>query len=321
MIHYLSGVAALWAVQLSPQATDEQRQQAVVPPPVESSPDEVIEAQLERYRRLTVPVLIEGSGPYRFMVDTGAQATAITESIVEQLQLRPAGSAMLVGMASRELVPLAEIRRLELGTWQIDELRAPVLKRANVGADGIIGLDALQDMRVLLDFRDGSISVASASEAEPDRRYDIIVRAKRRGGQLLITRARVGGIRTAVVIDTGSQGSIGNLALRSRLRAKVEGQHVSTDVLGNQITGDVGLVRKVEIGGMELTNLQIAFADAPAFEALGLHDQPTLALGMDHLRLFERVAIDFDRKRVLFDLPRDKVRPQLKDVFQTSPGG
>jgi hypothetical protein len=67
-------------------------------------------------------------------------------------------------------------------------------------------------------------------------------------------------------------------------------------------------VRSLTIGGLSLTNVPLAFADAPAFEALGLKDQPVLSLGMDHLRMFDRVAIDFSNRRVLFDVPRDVAR-------------
>ena len=50
--------------------------------------------------------------------------------------------------------------------------------------------------------------------------------------------------------------------------------------------------------------MPIAYADGPAFAALGLHKKPALILGMRDLRLFDRVAIDFESRTVLFDLPR-----------------
>ena len=53
----------------------------------------------------------------------------------------------------------------------------------------------------------------------------------------------------------------------------------------------------------QLSNLPILFADSPTFHALGLDSEPALILGMEQLRLFNRVAIDFNSQRVLFDLP------------------
>jgi hypothetical protein len=54
---------------------------------------------------------------------------------------------------------------------------------------------------------------------------------------------------------------------------------------------------------MELNQVAVSFADAPAFAALGLADKPALILGMQDLSVFRRVAIDFKTRRVLFDLP------------------
>ena len=58
--------------------------------------------------------------------------------------------------------------------------------------------------------------------------------------------------------------------------------------------------------GQRARNLAILVEDSPAFEALGLSDEPALVLGMAELRLFRRVAIDFKAQRILFDLPADR---------------
>jgi hypothetical protein len=61
-----------------------------------------------------------------------------------------------------------------------------------------------------------------------------------------------------------------------------------------------------------MRDVPIAYADAPAFAALGLKDKPVLSLGMQHLRMFDRVAIDFSKQRILFDVPRDVERKLRK---------
>ena len=281
----------------------------------EAEIDEVIDTIIERYNRLTVPVTIDGEGPFQFMIDTGAQATAITTYVQERVALESAGTAVLVGMASRGVVNLVDVDRLALGSRTIDNLLAPVLERRNVGADGILGLDSLQGLRVLLDFTDNSIAVAGADELGGNRGYEIVVRARRSNGQLLITNAEVDGVKTAVVIDTGAQMSLGNLALRRKLRTRSTTTVTSTDVLGNELEGDLGSVGTLEIHGMVLSNLAISFADTPAFDALDLNRRPALALGMHHLRMFDRVAIDFDSRRILFDLPKGAGRKPLGEIF------
>ena len=59
----------------------------------------------------------------------------------------------------------------------------------------------------------------------------------------------------------------------------------TTDVNGEPLLGQLAYVRSLEIEGLKLKNVPLTFADAPAFEALGLQDQPVLSLGMQHLKI------------------------------------
>lgn len=266
---------------------------------------EVLALEQERNRRLTLPVIVDGAGPYAFMIDTGSQATAITHEIRAALALPSAGTATLVGMASRREVDLVDIGRIEFGANSFTNFAAPVLERNNVGADGIIGLDALQDFRVLIDFRNQTIAVEDASERDRSGGFEIVVRARTKLGQLLITDALVEGVRATVIIDTGAQASLANTALRDRVRAKRAQEVLTTDVNGVDLLGELAIVSTLTIEGLALTDVPLTFADTPAFAALGLADKPALSLGMQHLALFDRVAIDFARQRILFDVPRD----------------
>jgi predicted aspartyl protease len=266
---------------------------------------EVLALEQERNRRLTLPVIVDGAGPYAFMIDTGSQATAITHEIRAALALPSAGTATLVGMASRREVDLVDIGRIEFGANSFTNFAAPVLERNNVGADGIIGLDALQDFRVLIDFRNQTIAVEDASERDRSGGFEIVVRARTKLGQLLITDALVEGVRATVIIDTGAQASLANTALRERVRAKRAQEVLTTDVNGVDLLGELAIVSTLTIEGLALTDVPLTFADTPAFAALGLADKPALSLGMQHLALFDRVAIDFARQRILFDVPRD----------------
>ncbi len=265
---------------------------------------ETIESMTDYYQRMTVPVTIEGQGPFRFMIDTGAQATVVTRGLSDRLGLKPLGHATVVGMASSQQVQLVELNGLEFAARTFDDLHAPLLEAQHVGADGIIGLDSLQDLRVLIDFREGTIAVDDAEALGGNRGYEIVVRARHKLGRLIIADARIDGIRTAVVIDTGAQGNLGNRKLQERLRAKKLEQVRSTDVHGVDLVGDLDFVDSVKIDEFVIQNLPIAFADGPAFAALGLDRRPALILGMRDLRLFDRVAIDFESRTVLFDMPR-----------------
>lgn len=262
----------------------------------------------DRNQRMTVPVMVQGSGPYDFMIDTGSQATAVTHKINERLKLPSLGTATLIGMASTRSVNVVEVSNLTVGKHEVTDLVSPVLSSSHVGADGIIGLDMLQDFRVLIDFRKETIAVEDVSKGKGNRGFEIIVRARQKLGQLLITDAVVEGVRATVIIDTGAQASLANNALRERIRTKRAQEVVNTDVNGASIIGQMSYVRSLTIEGLTLQDVPLTFADTPAFEALGLKDKPVLSLGMQHLELFDRVAIDFSRQRILFDVPADVAR-------------
>lgn len=266
---------------------------------------EVISLEQERYRRMTVPVTIGEAGPFRFMLDTGAEATVVSRGLADRLALNDRQTAILVGMASRKQVETAAIYDVGLGSRSFYIRSAPVVDDENIGgADGILGLDSLQDQRVMIDFVNEQISVADAEQLGGNRGYEIVVKARERLGQLIITQARLDGVRISVVVDSGAQGSIGNPALLRRLgRSRHIGQTEVTDINGQVLSGAVKLGSELQIERARLQNFPIMFADSPTFHALNLSDEPALILGMSELKLFRRVAIDFKTRRVMFDLP------------------
>lgn len=297
------------------------RAQAPSEPPAASPvAPAVVQAELDRHRRMTVPVTINGAGPYRFLVDTGAQATVITPGVTDALGLVPSGRATLVAMASRTVVDTVALDGLEFAGRRFDNLTAPLLRDRDIGADGIIGLDSLQELRVVIDFRADAITVIDAPPGG-GAGYEIVVRARRKLGQMIVTDARIDGVRTAIIIDTGSWHSLGNRALQRKLRARHSDTTSSTDVAGSLLTSDTGMVGRLQMGRLGLAGLPVGFADSPAFAALGLGDRPALILGLGNLRPFDRVAIDFASRRILFDVPKGAGGDRLEALFARGRAG
>jgi predicted aspartyl protease len=267
--------------------------------------DETITARADRQSRLTVPVHIEGHGPFRFMIDTGAQRTVLSTALAERLALRQGPQIRVVGIVQEAQVPSAWVRDLDLGQLNLKRMQVPLLERAHMGADGIIGTDTLQDQRVLLDFDREQIRIGGSEFPGANDSYEIVVRARRHSGQLIMTDARIDGIRVAVVIDTGAETSVGNRALQTALGRR--GSSFTSvrieSVTGHTILAEVGTAERLRLGDVVVTNPAIAYTDTPAFSELGLDARPALFLGMREMRVFRRVAIDFSSRRVMFDLP------------------
>lgn len=270
--------------------------------------DDIVTLRHDAADRMTVMVeigTVAGThSAFAFLVDTGAERTVVARSVVNALGLVPNGRGRLIGMAGAQDVDLVSIESIMLGRRSLFGLASPVLDAQTIGADGIIGLDGLQGQRILLDFDHNTMLLGTPAALGGDRGYDIVVRARRKSGQLIMTDALVDGVRTDIVIDTGSDTTIGNAALaRALVRDHRQDTVQLVSVTGQKATAELGLARTLALGGMTLNNTLIAFSDAPPFEKLGLRRRPALLLGMAQLRLFHRVAIDFAARRILFDLP------------------
>jgi predicted aspartyl protease len=282
---------------------------ATEPPPLPD--DGAVQAQVLRLdpdanQRLTIAITIGGQGPFDFLIDTGAQATVLSRELADHLELHDRLPATLVGLVSRMPTEVVAVDDVLLGTHNFNVANAPLVNAADlgVGVDGILGIDGLQKRRVMIDFIKRRIEVANAKELGGNRGYEIVVKAQRRLGQLIITDAMVDGVRTAVLVDTGAEGSVINQALADRLRRRSHGSTTITDVNGTLVEGRVHRLDQVKVDRMQLTSVGAVVADSPALKALGLDHQPAMILGMSELKLFRRVAIDFDTRRILFDVPR-----------------
>ena len=260
-------------------------------------------------QRMTVPVSVVGHGPYRFLVDTGAERTVISRQLASELQLVSGKNTVLHSVVGINDVKTVRIPHLQVSTKIVAVDDAPALEAANIGADGMLGIDSLRSQRVLFDFKAGTMSITPAMQkAEKIDRDEIVVRAKSRKGRLIFTNAEVDGQKVTVIIDTGSQITIGNPALESALvrrrRASPEMMTIES-VTGETIAARAILLKNVQLGsGVTLTRLPVAFAGAHIFRKLGLENRPTLLLGMNAMRAFDRVSIDFAEKKVRFVLPK-----------------
>jgi predicted aspartyl protease len=276
-------------------------------------PGQDIAAKSDGNDRMTVGVRIDGRGPFPFVVDTGAERTVISTELAAQLQLAAAPAARLLSLSEESMVPTVLIPRLAVSDTVVEAISAPALARDHLGAAGILGIDTLQNQRVVFDFKHGRMSVSPSAEREERGNGDeIVVRARSRFGRLVLADAAAEDQKVHVIIDSGAQLSVGNPTLLKRLianRRKHGPEELQiTSVTGGKMIAKIAVVRKVRIGGVHLENMPIAITDSEVFRKLGLQQRPALLLGMDVLRSFDRVSIDFANRKVRFLLPGEALR-------------
>jgi predicted aspartyl protease len=276
--------------------------------------------QSDHHDRLTLPVTLSGQGPFGFIVDTGAERTVISRELAGRLRLPGAGSARVIGIAEAVTADLYQLESLRLGDLPLGGMIVPAFAQNDIGGPGLIGIDSLENHQLIIDFVNRTIDVRPASRTRRQRdtsfdRDTIVVTARRRAGRMILSNATFNGHRIDLVIDTGGQSSVGNMALRrlavrgtDRRRGRlVDGQ--LTSVTGATLPVEVGAIGTVSIGGVDFNDLPVAYAESPVFAVLGLDRRPALLLGMDALQLFDRIGVDFANRRVSFDLPNGASGP------------
>ncbi|HXW09151.1 MAG TPA: retropepsin-like aspartic protease [Steroidobacteraceae bacterium] len=252
--------------------------------------------------RIWAPVLIDGRGPFRLVLDTGATRSALIPRVAAQLGLetRPNG-ARVRGVTGTAVVPTVKVRSLELGELRVEDVTLPIVNDVFGGADGVLGGDGLSDKRIVIEFRRDRIDIArSRRQAAPDG-YTVVpldyVRA--RG---LRTQVMVGPVPTIAIIDTGGQATVGNLALHAALsRRRGELDPFDDAIIG--VTEDVQPAMRVRIpsivaGEMIVRRAEIRFADLHIFEHWKLTARPALLIGMDVLGRLDTLILDYRREEM-----------------------
>ena len=279
---------------------------AAAQPVPATDPPTVVRTVAVNDDRVSIPIHIDGRGPWNFIIDTGSQRTVISRNLADHLALPSRRQVTIVSMAGRSTARTVAVPRLGYAKETVDDIEAPVLEGDHLGAAGLLGLDSLHAKRLLLNFRTGRMEIGASRRAwrDPDA---IIVEAKRRKGQLILLHSDANGLKVNIILDTGTQLSVGNFALRDKLIRKKRAPAMSEvsliSVTGDRLTGQLGRIGKIRMGPIALTDLPVMFADAQPFRELGLSDKPTLLLGIQALKMFDRVAIDFGRGKIDFLMP------------------
>jgi predicted aspartyl protease len=273
----------------------------------------------EAESRMTVPVQIAGAGPYKFIIDTGAERTVISRQLAGNLRLPGGKPVKLTAMSGTTRVGTVVIPSISISSLPVEGgIHAPALDALHLGGLGLLGIDTLQNHVVRIDFDKQTMTVAPSEKRKRRstsyRRNEVVVVAKSLFGQLIVTDAQFDRYPIRVVIDTGSPISVGNTALQKLVRRSMGALKPLqlTSATGEQVTTQAALVDRLRVGTVAFDNLPIAFADVPPFERFGLDDRPAMLLGMSTLKFFRQVEIDFANRQIRFLLPRQGVAPHCQ---------
>jgi hypothetical protein len=289
-------------------------QAASAPPPLEEvlvtapEPRFVAPTTRDRIGRIWAPVLINGKGPYRLVLDTGASRSAVIQRVVDDagLVVKP-NAVRLRGVTGSAIVSAVHADTLEFGELLVENTTMPIVADAFGGADGVLGGEGMNDKRIHIEFLKDRITILRSQRASAPAGFSVVPfkYALNRGMRVDVM---VGPIRAVALIDSGAQTTVGNLALRQAL-ARRRGDRDAYDDAIIGVTEDIQQATQVRVpsivaGQLIVNNAPIMFSDLHIFEYWQINSRPALIIGMDVLGALDTLIIDYRRKELQIKVRR-----------------
>jgi predicted aspartyl protease len=279
---------------------------AAAAPAEPEEPEFAVPTQRDRIGRILAPVMINGKGPFKLIIDTGANHSTVSPHMLAKLGLvaTPENDRIVHGVTGSARVPAVLVERMESGLLVVEGAYAPVIDSAmTADADGILGVAGLRNARIIVDFRRDKVSITRARPRDYGSGGYLIIDAGRMPDGTLSVEASVRGVRARGIIDTGAERTLGNLALREAVRKKRRDRASprSTDVFGatpEVYQGESVYAPAIRLGEVTVSGVDIIYGDFPIFKSWGLEQRPAMLIGMDILGVADMLVIDFSRLQV-----------------------
>lgn len=282
---------------------------------------------LDHIGRVVAPVMVDGQGPFRFVIDTGASRSSVGPSIVAALGLKMSKipSLQLEGITGSTPVSAVTINSLNAGSLVIQHTPMPVLwAPVMAGADGILGVAGLTDQTLLVDFQHNRVVLGHGLDPGVRFHYSRVHTEVVDGG-LMTAVAYVGDIRVLAIIDTGSERTLGNPALKKALGVRSSGRgqlEPVTSVYGatQQIeSGQIVASPMISMGPLRVEGVDLIYGDFHIFKLWNLEQTPAIILGMDVLGTVNALGFDFRHHELYVSSARTTGDPFNNIHSYTSP--
>jgi len=242
--------------------------------------------------------MVNGEGPYTFILDTAAGGTVVFEDFAESAGFDPirGGEQIQVHGASGIMeASLVEVGDVQMGEWSFTLDQAiviPAPEDDHIMGEGIIGFGQLLAQPVGFALADGQLDIferdqAIDADAELEGEWFSTPIELRMGG-FVWTNVIIDGVPFDAVIDTGARRSTINPAGAQALGIDLETADLVED---EPIRGATSHptpswtlpVSTVQMGDRVWGGRNLTVSDIAIFSAMGRQDVPTIIFGADML--------------------------------------
>jgi hypothetical protein len=219
------------------------------------TPEEVA-LSVRRSGAVLAPVVIDGQGPFTFLLDTGSSHSVVGSELAERLALPAVAKARVLTPAGAQMGLVVRVERMSVGSASVEGLMPSVvsiagLRQLEKGVDGVIGLDFLSAFNYTVDYRRKRLLWTAASEPEQVRLPLVRV------GERSLVQLPSGNGRESVLMvpDSGSEGFvIFERDGRTAVAVDYLDHAVGVSGLALQQAARGGVLRELRVGGVTLRN-------------------------------------------------------------------
>jgi predicted aspartyl protease len=263
-------------------------------------PIQTISMHETRGGQYAIPTVVEGHGPVDFLVDTGANNTAVLTPLAIKLGLlgQEEHDAVLHGMTGSVETRLLRVDELDFGAGNVGPLQTaliPLAPDTYLTAHGLLGADAFATEIIAIDFVAEELRIGVASPNPNIRRNLFEIDAD----GLLRGTVNVSGIRATAIIDTGSTHTIANSSLLNAVSVTRPAMFMELSGVTSSDGAQAGtvLVETIRLGGLCRRGFRVLRSDLAIFDTLGIGDEPSIIIGLDFL---DDAIITIDRPGGVF---------------------
>jgi predicted aspartyl protease len=256
-------------------------------------------------RHVVVPTMVNGKGPFDFILDTGADETGVFSWLAKQLDLPAAGAGQISGATGSAATVLSRLSTLSVDGHEITNVSAITMPDRPDGAKlgGVVGVDLMTGRFTLLDFGCGTAALLPLSSGHriAGAHARLVKAGSIKGGKQLTLVAKINGAPGLALLDSGSRTTIINwrFASAAGLDPKLPSFRDGDPARGatqKAVSSRVGPIGTVKFAGITREAVTARVADLPFLQESGLSDEAVMILGLDLLR-GTRVTIDYSERR------------------------
>ncbi|MEK7264692.1 MAG: aspartyl protease family protein [Pseudomonadota bacterium] len=276
---------------------------------------------------LTVEVMVNGRGPYNFIIDTGATLTLAFDNLAAIEKFSPTGAPKrrVLGISGSATLDTYQIGDIAVGEALMPDHIGVILpdwSAPRKTPHGILGIDFFRRYAVVFNVRDKTLELyphGAIPKARINRWRTVNLKPESYAaatGSLYTAQGFINGSPATYIIDLGSVATLVNYEAAKSIFSGTISQGGASSVTSGSRLNDVfddrtvtmtGRFKSIRVGSAIWRYVTVWLRDAPIFDELGVQTRPFGLLGADLLAT-QDFAIDFGENRLYISKINQKKR-------------